>query len=288
MNPLTACRSLLFVPAHRYDFVSKAASRGADGVILDLEDGVPADQKEPGRRLLARHLETLRPSGLPVLVRTRRMAEDGDADIRAAVAAGASLLMLPKVQEPANLLDAFALADQCPGAGPVRILAQIEDALGILNAPAIARAHPRIAGLAFGPEDFALSMHRQPTATLLFGPAQQLVLAAAAAGLPSFGWPASFARFRHATSLKGLARRTAAMGFTGVLCIHPDQVEIANHAFLPSAELVAWAERIVANGREEGGAIGVDGQMVDRPVLERAKLVLEQARRAGPAASSRH
>lgn len=275
--------SLLFIPADRADFVAKAAGRGADAVILDLEDAVAPAAKAAARAALPAHLERLRRDGVAAWVRVNALADGGREDIPAARAAGADRIMLPKCAAAATVADAARLAG--PGAGLVPLL---EDARAVLDAAAIARA-PQVAALAFGSEDMAASLGVEPSPPALTLPAQMVVLAAAAAGLPAYGLPGSIAGFRDLDAFTALARQAAGLGFAGALCIHPAQVTAVHAAFAPTPAQVAWAEAVLDTAAAlDSGAGALDGAMIDRPVIEQARRVAARAasRRPRPPAVS--
>jgi citrate lyase subunit beta/citryl-CoA lyase len=266
-------RSLLFMPASRPDFVAKAHLRGADAIILDLEDGVAAKDKAAARAALARMHADLTAQGLPVWVRVNALDHGGreDLDVIAALPE-APIVMLPKVETPTHVQ---AARDQLQAP----IVPLIETPAGVIHAAEIAAASPDVFALAFGSEDFAAALGVEPTAEALTAPAQWVVLAAAAQGLPAFGLPGSLASFSDIEALSRLAERAAGIGFAGALCIHPTQVAVVNRCFSPTLEQIAWAMRIVGHvSGASGGASALEGQMVDPPILARAQRIIQRAR----------
>lgn len=269
---MTHPTSLLFIPADRADFVAKAAGRGADAIILDLEDAVAPAAKAAARAGLSTQLERLRADGVAAWVRINALAEGGKDDIPAALAAGADMLMLPKCADADTVAEAARLAG--PGVGLVPLL---EDARAVLGAAAIATA-PQVAALAFGSEDMAAGLGVEPSPLAMTLPAQMVVLGAAAAGLPAYGLPGSIAQFRDIAAFEAVARQAAGLGFAGAMCIHPAQVAALNTAFAPSPAQIAWAEDVLKKAEAmENGAGAVDGAMIDRPVIERARRVAARA-----------
>lgn len=263
-------RTLLFVPASRPAFVDKAHLRGADVVILDLEDGVAPAEKELARGLVGDHVRRLVGLGQRTWVRVRADQALG-GDLAAIAGAGAEAVLLPKVEASGEIAAALSGLDV-----DTVLVPTIETAAGLLAAPSLARSDARIAGLAFGSEDFATDLGIAPEPTGLAFPAQQVVIAARAAGLPAFGLPGSLAEIDDLDALAEVADLGARIGFQGALCVHPAQVPVLSRAFGPTAEAVAWAQAVV-EAAGEGGAVMLNGAMIDRPIVERARAILARS-----------
>lgn len=253
-------RSLLYVPAHSERFVSKAHERGADAIILDLEDAVPEADKDRARDGLAITVKSVGQSGARVFVRINSGARQ-HADAAAAAAAGAYGLVVPKASGPGAL----------DGLTELPVVALIEDPAAVLNASAIA-GHRRVMALSFGGLDFTAITGGTPTPAVLRFPSLLVHYAAKAAGKLSLGLMQSVADYSDLETLTAAAREARQHGFDGATCVHPSAVPILNAAFSPSAEEIAWAERVLAGGSE--GAFVVDGKMVDAPVIARARRIL--------------
>ena len=257
-------RTLLFVPGHRPLLFDKAAAAGADLVVLDLEDAVPPAEKDEARRAVASWLAA---GGVAAVRLNSSGTSWHDADV-AALAGRTGVVMVPKAEDPGLLA---ALADRLGG---VALVALVETARGVLAAPAVA-ATPGVARLAFGSFDLAAELGVDPDDREAMAPARgALVLASAAAGLapPVDGVTQDLSdgqRLREDVTYAGR------LGFTGKLCVHPRQVPVAAAALAPTDADVAWARSVVdAAGSGDGGAVSVDGRMVDRPVVERARRIL--------------
>jgi citrate lyase subunit beta/citryl-CoA lyase len=261
-------RSYLFVPGNRPERFDKACAAGADAVIVDLEDAVPAAGKVAAREALAAWLSPRQ----PVLVRINGFdTEWFEDDLALCARAGVAGIVLPKAEHDASLAKLAA-------AGAAAILPLIESGLGLWNAAALARM-PRVQRLVFGSIDFSLDMGIQEGHETLLYARSQLVLASRVAGVsaPVDGVTTTFDEPEsvHADTL-----RARALGFGGKLCIHPKQVAPVHEAFAPTAEEVAWAGRVVAAAEAaQGGAVALDGKMVDRPVILIAQQMLEEAKR---------
>jgi citrate lyase subunit beta/citryl-CoA lyase len=275
--------SLLFVPALNDRFIASAHTRGADGVIFDLEDSISLDRKAAARDALASAVARVRPHGLPLLVRVNNAPDLLEQDLQAAVAAGADAILLPKIDNAemlvaANLLVTGFERDAGREQGSTEFIALIESPKGLLNAAEIARIPSRLGGLGFGSEDYAAVLGVAPDVEAMTFPAQQVALAARAHGLAAWGLPGSIAGFEDVNAFERLVRMAKAFGFTGALGIHPKQIEAINNAFRPSAEELAYARRVVAAyetaAASGAGAVALDGKMIDAPVVERARRLL--------------
>ncbi|MBE9639569.1 HpcH/HpaI aldolase/citrate lyase family protein [Salipiger mangrovisoli] len=271
-------RSLLYVPANAERFVAKAHERGADAVILDLEDAVEEGSKDAARAALAAAVPHVGQGGAKVYVRVNTGPRMG-ADARAALAAGAHGIMLPKAETAASI-DALLAELGAADDGTADILAIIEDAAGVLDARQVA-AHPRVVALALGAEDFATSTGGQPIPEVLRLPKLMVHYAAKAEGKLSLGLLRSVADFNDAEGLAAAAAEAARFGFDGASCIHPKVVSVLNTAFSPSEAALTRARRIVEAAEKAAaqgtGAFMLDGEFVDLPVLNRAKAVLAKA-----------
>jgi citrate lyase subunit beta/citryl-CoA lyase len=284
---LPVWRSLLFVPVIARKFVDGAASRGADAIILDLEDSVPPGEKPRARTLLQEAAEIVSRGGADVLVRINRPLRLAIPDIEAAVSPRVQALALPKV-ESANHLRLLAEAideieaERGMTIGATKLLAMVETAEAFFEMPEIARAHPRVVAMTLGAEDFALSVGMLPEAEGLLFPKQQMIIAARSAGILPLGFLGTVADFRDLAAFRATIQRSRRLGFLGAACIHPSQVAILNEEYAPQPGDVAHAERVVTayeKATAEGvGAITVDGRMIDVPVVERAQALLARHR----------
>jgi citrate lyase subunit beta/citryl-CoA lyase len=269
-------RSMLYVPANVPRFVAKAPTAGADAVLLDLEDSVPADRKAEARAALRDAVPTARSGGADVLVRVNRPLGLAVPDVEAAVEAGADGILLTKAMGAEHV----ALAAEMLEGTRLVIVAMVETAAAIPKLPEIARA-PRVAGLLVGAEDLAAECHAAPDDDLIVLAKRQMVLAAHAAGVAPFGTLGTVADYRDADRVRDLVARSKRSGFLGATCVHPSLVPILNEGFSPSAAEVDLARRQVEAAeeaaREGRGSFSVDGRMVDEPVLIRARRILAQA-----------
>ena len=195
-------------------------------------------------------------------------------------------LVCPKVASPTHLnvvveiIDAAEAARQLP-LSHTRLVALIESADAYFQVRDIARATPRLVAIALGSLDFALSAGMEPIAETLQGPTQTVAIAARAAGLLPLGLMGSLADFADPAALRAIARRSRIFGFAGAMCIHPSQVPILNDAFGDGSEEIDRAQRTIAAYEEalaKGvGAITFEGQMIDVPVVERARAIVKRS-----------
>ncbi len=280
-------RSWLFVPGNRPRMIQKAPTLGADVIVYDLEDALPSAEKASGRRLVAEALEA--PAGRSLrYVRVEADPEPGLEDARAVVGPGLDGLVLPKVSD-ASLLhrtDA-ALGALEAGAGlepgSVRILAMIESARGLLAAPAIAAASPRMVGLFFGAEDFTLDLG--VFASEEEGPDEMLyarsAVAVAAASRGLVAVDRIVPEFRTLEPLAADTKRACRLGFGGKGVIHPRQIACVHQSLAPSRKQVEKARQVIQRfeqaHREGAGTLQVEGKMVDRPIVEKARRLLRMA-----------
>ncbi|RWP58913.1 MAG: CoA ester lyase [Mesorhizobium sp.] len=282
-------RSLLFVPAHVARFVETAHERGADGVILDLEDSVPQDQKGEARQQLPESVAKVALKGASVLVRVNRGLCALAADLDTAVMAGVDALVLPKTDSAEWVLEIANAVSELErernlAPGRIRFLAQIESPGALQRLAAIASAHPRMVAMALGPEDFSAAVGGAPEFDLLLTPNLAVLFAARAAGLLPLGFIGCIGEFSDTHKLREAAAHARRLGFAGALAIHPTQVVIFNEAFSPSAQEIEWARRVLAGENDAAaqgrGAFALDGKMVDAPVVQRAREIIAMGTKA--------
>ncbi len=286
MKPnLPVWRSLLYVPANVERFVEKAHLRGADCIQLDLEDSVPASEKEAARQAVPVAAKRVRRAGADVVVRINSPMEITVQDLDASVGPDVDGIAVTKVESADHIqriddhISRLESTRGLPG-GHTRLIAMIESPGAFFQMPAIAAASNRLVAMNIGGEDFALETGMEPSEATLLMPKQQMIFAARAAGIMPLGFIDSLASFADREGFAQMVRRSRQFGFMGAGCIHPSQVAIVNRHYSPSAEEVAYATRIVegdavhaAAGR---GSWSLDGKMIDVPVVVRAQRLLER------------
>jgi citrate lyase subunit beta/citryl-CoA lyase len=280
-------RSLMFVPATGEKFIAKAHTRGADVIILDLEDSIPPPEKQAARDALPAAAAVVGQGGAEVAVRINRPLDLAVPDIAAAVMPAVGTLMLPKVMGPEHirlLSEAVAAREAAQGMaiGHTRFVAVVEtpDALPLLGA--IASVDPRVVALGVGAEDLSTELEAMPGADLLYHFGMMAVAAARAARILPLGSVGPFADFSDLAGYRASLKRSRALGFACQACIHPSQVPIVNEEYGPSPAEVERARRLIAAFdaaiAEGKGAVAFEGQMIDLPVVERARRLLLRAR----------
>lgn len=284
-------RTWIFVPGSDQKKLEKVDELPADAVIYDLEDAVSASEKALARRLVQEELQVEPRKGTPARY-VRVNAVDTpffEQDVKGIDGVGLSGVVLSKAEDAQSVAKLDALLDELPGTDKgmdggqhwVEVVPLIESARGLYHAYEIARASKRIKRLMFGSIDFALDIQAELTADgqeLLYA-RSHLVVASRAAGI---GAPidAVFPNFRDKDGLISETLRAKQLGFQGKLLIHPCQIGPVREVFAPSREEIVEAEMIVASYQEALavgiGSISVRGKMVDAPVYERAKRVVEE------------
>jgi citrate lyase subunit beta/citryl-CoA lyase len=275
-------RTYLFVPASRPDRYQRALASGADAVIIDLEDAVAPADKLAARDALRTWLAQRPADAAPVVVRINAFGTPWHGDDFALCAApGVGAVMLPKA-ERADACNAIAALR-----ADLRVIALIESAAGLAQVRTLA-ALPAVQRLAFGQLDFALDLGlRGHDEDDLAVHRAEVVMASRLAGLPAPIDGVTTALDDDAR-LRADVLRARRLGFGAKLCIHPKQVAPAREALAPSEAELGWARRVVAAaGSAEGAAVAVDGAMVDAPVLQRARDLLDEAVAAGSGATPR-
>jgi citrate lyase subunit beta / citryl-CoA lyase len=283
-------RSWMFVPGDKQRFLDKSEVSGADVVMFDLEDGVIFPQKPVARTMVAAHLRKDWDGPLRY-VRVNAPATGLTVeDICAVACAGLDGICLTKVESPEDVIRAAAILetvehDRGIARGQVRILAAIESANSLHRAAAIAAADPRVIGLIFGAEDYALDIalpaNRVAEASELVHARSVIVNAAAAAKVLSVD--GVFPNLDDPDGLLADAVQARRLGFTSKSTFNPRQIDMLNAQFSPTPAEIAYAQKIAdafhEAERRGDASVAVGGQLVDRPIVMRALRILETASR---------
>jgi citrate lyase subunit beta/citryl-CoA lyase len=268
--------------------LAKAASFSPDAFVPDMEDSVAWNDKSQARETVSANLEMLANTGKKVIPRINSL-DTGlcEADLAAIVGPHIYGVSVGKIDTPA---DVTIISDTIAGLetergitnGCTKLVLWIETAVGILNAHEILSSDTRIKAAAFGAEDFTNDMgieRNEDDREILF-PRSQVAIAARAAGVLALDTP--FFGFRDPDNLKIDSEQSKAIGFKGKFAIHPLQIDIINHCFSPSSEEIAHAMEVIKvfeEAAEKGrGSTSLNGQVVDVPVVKRAKSLLNQAK----------
>jgi citrate lyase subunit beta/citryl-CoA lyase len=273
-TPLGFCSNFLFVPGTRPDRFAKALDSGASSVILDLEDAVAAEDKETARNAIQAAWPSFTAEQKKrLIIRSNSPGSQFySADLMLAQKMDLACLLIPKSES----------ADEINGAALVlsntALIPMIETAIGLDHLREIANAN-QVIRLALGNLDLQadLGMVCDPQETELQTARYQIVLASRVAQIapPIDGVTPST---DDVARIQDDAQRAKRMGFGGKLCIHPKQVGIVKAAFMPSKDELAWANRVIeADKASKGGAVKLDGRMIDRPVVLLAQRTLSIA-----------
>jgi citrate lyase subunit beta / citryl-CoA lyase len=281
---------MLFVPANVPHYVERAHERGADAIILDLEDSVPESEKAVARTAARDAFASVSQKGADVLVRINKPFEIRALDLDAIVAQGLDGILFPKLESARELaiLDAQIHERELAAGravGSVGVLVAIESARGLLNINEIVEECARVErvfGISYGAEDATeeLGVETTPEGWERFLGNALSVQAAAAAGIQAYGRLGSAFDFTNLDEYEESARRSAQFGFKGASCIHPAQVPILNRAFSPSSEQIERAKKTIAlmqdAVRAGRASASLEGRMIDTPTLRRAERILER------------
>jgi citrate lyase subunit beta / citryl-CoA lyase len=288
MDSGRSLRTMIFVPGYLEKYLQKAVSFAADALILDLEDAVPDQFKAAARANIRRALEEGR---YPQQVYIRVNPADSGMlldDLEHTLHPATTGFMFTKVRDEHEIFYLDRLLTQLElkrgfAEGTFRMCPLIETGTAVLRAYEIAKASPRVTALAFGGEDYLTDLdglHKEHGSSLLV-PRSLIVIAARSAGVEAVDTP--YLNIRNAAGFRREVELGRELGFSGILVIHPSQIEVANAVFSPSEEEVREAERIIAcieESRKEGlGVALLDGELIGPPMLKRAQNVMRKVAR---------
>ncbi|MGX2966877.1 citrate (pro-3S)-lyase subunit beta [Ursidibacter sp. B-7004-1] len=281
-------RSMLFVPGSNAAMVSNTFIYKPDAIMFDLEDSVALKEKDTARLLVAHALQHPLYQEVETIVRVNPLeSEYGLLDLNAVVRAGADVVRMPKTDTAQDVIDmdnAITEIEKACGRElrSTKLLAAIESPLGITQANQIASASDRLIGIALGAEDYVrnLRTERSPEGIELLFARCSILQAARAAGIQAFDTV-----YSNANNEEGFLAEAALikqLGFDGKSLINPRQIELLHNLFAPTQKEVDQANRIIEAAQEakkQGlGVVSLNGKMIDAPIIDRAKLVLERAK----------
>jgi len=284
-------RSFFFAPGNRRDLIDKLPRSAADCYVIDLEDGTPPSEKVAARMATPDSLASLRQAGVVGQIAVRVNDPDSrffEDDIQALASCDLDAIVIPKLEHAAQLESVLEIlrsnikdAEKDNKKG---IIGGIESVRGVLNAVELAEACPEMKALYFGATDIITEIGGQRSVTGLESlyARSRVLLACKAAKIDAIDQ--GIGAFRDEERFRVDCRAGRAMGYTGKICIHPRQVELANEEFAPTPEEIDYAERLIAafkkveaSGR---GTMDFEGRMVDGPILKQAYDVLAYRQRA--------
>lgn len=281
-------RSMLFVPGSNAAMLSNSFIYKPDSIMFDLEDAVALKEKDSARLLVAHALQHPLYQEIETVVRVNPLdSEFGLADLNAVVRAGADVVRMPKTETAQDVIDMDREITEIEKAcgrevGSTKMLAAIESPLGITQANQIAFASKRLIGIALGAEDYVrnLKTERSPEGIELLFARCSILQAARAAGIQAFDTV-----YSNANNEEGFLKEAALikqLGFDGKSLINPRQIELLHNLFAPTQKDVDQAKRIIEAAeeaeRQGSGVVSLNGKMIDAPIIDRAKLVLERAK----------
>ncbi|WP_187372997.1 citrate (pro-3S)-lyase subunit beta [Aggregatibacter actinomycetemcomitans] len=281
-------RSMLFVPGSNAAMLSNSFIYKPDSIMFDLEDAVALKEKDTARLLVAHALQHPLYKDIETVVRVNPLnSEFGVADLNAVVRTGVDVVRMPKTETAQDVIDMDREITEIEKAcgrevGSTKMLAAIESPLGITQANQIATASKRLIGIALGAEDYVrnLKTERSPEGIELLFARCSILQAARAAGIQAFDTV-----YSNANNEEGFLKEAALikqLGFDGKSLINPRQIELLHNLFAPTQKDVDQAKRIIEAAeeaeRQGSGVVSLNGKMIDAPIIDRAKLVLERAK----------
>lgn len=281
-------RTMMFVPGNNAGMVKDAGIYGADSIMFDLEDSVSMSEKDAARMLVYEALQTQDYGDSELVIRVNGIDTPYfNNDVYAMVKAGIEVVRLPKVESAQMMLDLVKVVEEAEKKfgrepGSTHVMAAIESAKGVLNAPEIAASTDRMIGLALSAEDYTTDMktHRYPDGAELEFARNMILHAARAAGIAAFDTV-----FTNMNDVEGFQRETEhihELGFDGKSLVNPRQIDWVNKVYEPTKKEIENAldvEAAIEEAHQKGsGVISMSGQMVDRPVVLRAQRVIRLAK----------
>lgn len=276
-------RSYLFLPGNNPAILNTGDVFGSDGLIFDLEDAVSIEQKDAARHLVMGVCQRRRTHNQEIVVRLNAVDSPHFLeDVKALLPLDIDVFLLPKatietISEADKVLSAFEKNSKIP------LIALVESPLGVLEAKEIA-AHPRVIGLLFGAEDYTQAMQIERTKTAMEIFTARSLIAMSAKAMNKFAIDTPFTDTLDEAGLLADALVAKQLGFVGKACIHPNQIDVVQRVFSPSMEQIRQARRIITAFEEHQakqiGVFSLDGKMIDKPIYDRAKELLEFAKSA--------
>ncbi|UYY19733.1 citrate (pro-3S)-lyase subunit beta [Enterococcus faecalis] len=279
-------RTMIFVPGANAAMLRDAPLYGADSIMFDLEDAVSLKEKDSARVLVHSALKTFDYGNIEIVVRINALDAGGAEDIEAMVLAGVDVIRLPKTETAQDIIDVEAVITEVEQqndipVGTTKMMAAIESAEGVLNAPAIAKSSTRLIGIALGAEDYVTNMktRRHPDGQELFFARSMILHAARAAGIAAID--TVYSDVDNTEGFEAEVRLIKQLGFDGKSVINPRQIPLVNTIYAPTEKEIQNAKEVIWGIREAeakgSGVISVNGKMVDKPIVERAERVIALA-----------
>ena len=277
-------RTMMYVPGNNPGMLKDAHIYGADSIMFDLEDSVSINEKDSARFLVFNCLKSIDYEGIETVVRINGLDTPfGVEDLEAIVRAQPNIIRLPKTETAEDIMEVEKIIEKIEKeanipVGKTKMMAAVESAIGVLNALSIAKSSKRLIGIAIGAEDFVTDMKttRSPEGIELLAARSQIVLAARAAGI--YALDTVYSDVDNEEGFEKEVRLIKQLGFDGKSIINPRQIDIVNKVYTPSQKDIDKSIRIINASKEAmkkgSGVVSLDGKMVDKPIIERAKRVL--------------
>lgn len=284
-------RTMMFIPGNNPAMITDGHIYGSDSIMFDLEDSVSLKEKDSARFLVYNALKTIDYGTTETVVRVNGLDTPfGRDDFEAMVRAGVDIIRLPKTDTAQDIIDADNLISEIEEAiglenGTIGLMAAIESPLGAMNAYDIAKASKRLIGIALGAEDFVTNMKttRSPEGFELLAARSNILLATRAAGI--YALDTVYSDVNNDEGFTNEVKMIKQLGFDGKSVIHPKQIAMVHKIYEPTKKEIDHALRVVyaiKEAEEKGsGVIAVNGKMVDGPVVDRARRVIELAKATG-------
>ena len=290
-------RTMLFAPASNPKMLINAPVYEPDCILFDLEDAVPYAEKDSARDLLCEALKSINYGNCKIFARINPLrtpegskAPFGEKDVSTLVPSGLKNIRLPMCETPEHIIELSALLDKIEAqngipSGTVKIQASLETPLGIHNAKLIAETSDRVISISFGAEDYTrtLGVDRTKVGNELFYARAKVVMAAALAKVDAID--TVWADVSDKEGFQNEVEQIKGMGFAGKSCIHPSQIKIVHSIFTPKDKDIERSIEIINAAKKAdilaGGVITVNGKMIDIPVIEKAKKIINLAKAAG-------
>jgi citrate lyase subunit beta/citryl-CoA lyase len=284
-------RTMLYVPGNNPAMIRDAHIFGSDSIMFDLEDSVALTEKDSARFLVYNALTTIDYGDTEKVVRVNPLNTPfGHEDFEAMVRAKPDVIRLPKTERADDVIEAEQLIEKIEEAsgiqkGDIKLMAAIESALGIINAYDIAVSSKRLVGIALGAEDLVtdLKTKRYDDGLELLFARSQLLFAARGTGIAALD--TVYSNVNNEEGFRKEVELIKKLGFDGKSVINPRQIEPVHQIFTPTQKEIDYSIRVIQAIEEahakKSGVISLDGKMIDKPIADRAKRVLDLAEAAG-------
>lgn len=277
----------MYVPGNNPGMIKDAHIYGSDSIMFDLEDSVSLKEKDAARFLVYNALKTMDYEGVETVVRVNGLDTPyGRDDFEAMVKAKPDIIRLPKTEKPEDIWEADKLITELEEKagleeGTIKLMAAIENPLGIINAYQIATASKRLIAIAIGAEDFVTNMKttRSLEGVELLTARSQVLLAARAAGI--YALDTVFSDVNNEEGFANEVKHIKQLGFDGKSVINPKQIEPVHNVYTPTQKEIDKSIRVIKAIEEAekrgSGVVSLDGKMIDGPIVERARRVIDLA-----------